>query len=130
MKTQELRIGNYVQQATELNTFILKVETIYKKKIEVLYNSGITTLKSGDVQGIPLTRSILLACGFDEIGLYENVYKKDNIRIHADKTGKTDTILFVMFNDDDSIFSKELSYLHQLQNLFFILTGKELDVRI
>ncbi len=128
MKAQELRIGNYVQQVTELNTFILKIETIYKKKIEVLYNSGISTLKSGEVQSIPLTRSVLLACGFDEIGFYENVYKKDNIRIHSDKTGKTNAVLFIMFNDDDSIFSREVSSVHQLQNLYFALTEKELNV--
>ncbi len=100
------------------------------KKIEVLYNSGISTIKAEEIQGIPLTKEILLKCGFKQVGFYENVFEKENIRIHIDKNGKTDTILYIMYSNDDSIFKKKISSFHQLQNLFFTLTEEELEFKI
>lgn len=103
------------------------------KVSSISIDSGIMCIAhvpENDCYPIPLNRDILLKCGFGEVGMYENVYHKDNIRIHLDKSGETGTALFIQYNDDESIFSKEVSSLHQLQNLHFALSGKELECTI
>lgn len=80
------------------------------------------------IQPIPLTEEMIFRCGFEEIGMYRNVYHRDNIRIHTDKTGRIGKVLFLMYNDNNLAFEKEISSVHQLQNLYFALKGEELEV--
>ncbi|MDR1582262.1 MAG: hypothetical protein LBS55_03225 [Prevotellaceae bacterium] len=126
MKATEVRIGNWVYIN---NRHLMKVSSIS-------IDSGIMCIAhvpENNCYPIPLNRDIILQCGFGEVGMYENVYHKDNIRIHFDKNCKDDetgTVLFIVYNDDESIFRKEVSSLHQFQNLYFALFGKELECAI
>ena len=126
MKAAEVRIGNWVYN--EKRHFI-KVSSISN-------DSGIMCIAhipENNCYPIPLSRDIVQKCGFGEVGMYENVYHKDNFRIHFDKSCKdeeTDAVLLIIYKDDDSTFSKEVSSLHQLQNLYFALSGKELECSI
>ena len=126
MKATEVRIGNWIYN--EKRHFI--------KVSSVSNDSGIMCIAhipENKCYPIPLSRDIVQKCGFGEVGMYENVYHKDNIRIHFDKNCKdeeTDSVLFIVYNDDDSTFSKEVSSIHELQNLYFALYGKELECSI
>lgn len=112
---KDLRIGNFV----ELNGEIKPVEAIGYDKISVIGRYWL----DDQLNPIPLTEEILIKCGFEkEETIYyfplelskfyiRNPYKGSNIwRI---KTDPENTIA-------------EVCFLHQLQNLYFALTGQEL----
>jgi len=126
MKVTEVRIGNWVY--TEKRHFI-KVSSI-SNDFGIMC---ITHIPENNCFPIPLSRNIIQKCGFEEVGIYENVYHKDNIRVHFDKNCKeeneeTDSVLFIIYGENDSAFSKEVLSLHELQNLYFALSGKELEL--
>jgi len=136
MNVKEFRIGNCIQiEDVYLNAFpnLLKRGIIrivgLGGSIRVEDNLGKdTSVVSECIKPVPITKEILLKCGFRAVAFYENVYEKDSVRIHTDTTKKTNTALFVMHYDNDTILKKEVSSLHQFQNLYFALIGKELDI--
>ena len=131
MNTKELRIGNYInvyRKPADLSQSTLQIESIYS-------NDGIYFVRLADgfnvniengITPVLLTEELLLKCGFEEVGIYDNVYHKENFRII---TGKEKDCLFQVYEDEHCI-GIEVSCVHQLQNLYFALTGKELEVRL
>ena len=128
MKAKELRIGNYIIEFkgikdNENKYSIKKVNTRILRLIE----SETRTDNYLSFIPIPLTEEILLKCGAEKINhidgskfhLIQN--KKTNIKIRFYKT-------LVSVNSSFSIY--DLKYLHQLQNLYFALTGEELNVNL
>ena len=122
MKANELRIGNYY---LSFGVDLKQVEILHKDKILI------------DFQPIPLTEEWLLKFGFSLM--------KDttpyNYRIHKSKMffyirygsfttdgGKTDLIgfngLFIA-----NKFTRVIKYVHELQNIYFALTGEELTFK-
>lgn len=74
-----------------------------------------------DFEGIPLTEEIILKCGFE----FEKIvgwYIKDGIEIFFNKKGR-------YFKGNYPI-KIHIRYVHQLQNIFYALTGQELEVKI
>jgi len=121
MKAQELRIGNLVE-------FKGQIETAYQIK-----NSGIDFLRGTTQKGIiyqsyvweainpiPLKGEWFLKFGFNEhaIGYYN---KNQNIVIGYANTG--------MYEYRLREFGTIIKYVHQLQNLYFALTGEELTLK-
>lgn len=104
------------------------------------YRCGESLLDVENIEPIPLSDDILLKCGFETNRIYW----------FKNKTAKYwDLILHDMTNSDqiekgfyaalmetktkktDEIFlERPIKYLHQLQNLFFILCGKELNISL
>ena len=126
MKATELRIGNFCQDNVTKTTI----------KVVELTNECITTyvidrskfpLKDGwKLQPIPLTEEWLLKFGFERTDLIDNsnddwtwlFYQKDSIYIDgSDLTIETATGIVI-----------KVEYVHQLQNLYFALTGEELTL--
>ena len=112
LRASELRIGNYVQ----LNTNITQVDVIDYNQI-IATEFGLIELKY--IKPIPLTEEWLLKFGFetDNIEWWNGII---SIGIYKDglfycPTGKISLRI-----------GKEIQYVHQLQNLYFALTGKEL----
>jgi len=121
MKANELRIGNLVSNDGCLNT------------IENLMSDGVCTLKTMQgnfihakydlIKPIPLTEEWLVKFGFEKDG--------------DDLVLDTDLFLLVSYNDDDFVHLKSnnletiisIKYVHQLQNLYFALTGEELTIK-
>lgn len=130
MKASELRIGNYLQYTNDS-----RVKEDRRNKYFKVIPDDIVFLsenKSIDyVHPIQLTKEILLSCGFD------TNYKKGYIGIDVNHTNFTLTYPCVLGEWQKSFVYqydtfnlprfRELRYLHELQNLFFALTGKELD---
>lgn len=79
-----------------------------------------------EIKGVPLTADILLACGFEE--------KEKNFFIYGDYTMLQDMGGWHFdYLDADSRGQRSIAYpeyLHQLQNLYFALTVKELEINI
>lgn len=127
LKPQDLRYGNYIYDDYKE---VHKVEQVsskdckdWNKQPEVIL-SKINGLKgfyqSNDVFPIPLTEEWLLELGFQK---KEKGYAKltEMMEIFEISFGKHIEINRVSFNN-------QIKYVHQLQNLYFALTGEELTL--
>ena len=144
MKANELRIGNYLHfpfinkqvKVIGINAYEgIKGEILHKislKNETDLYCERLDTLNP-----LPLTEEILLKCGFEKGSIcYHNAFSL-NVK-------KTDFYLrpsfidgfYWGFNMNPKKLDCELNdvmplqYLHQLQNLYFALTGTELEINL
>lgn len=137
IQANELRIGNIL----EFDRIFWKVDEILKTKIIAYYNpyqiysddeakefnKSDTTeeFPYGDLQPVPICKEILLKCGFLEVGIYKNVYHKDDFRVIIGDIG-----CVLQISKDECCIELELHSLHHFQNLYFALTGKELVVNL
>ena len=141
MEAKELRIGNYIKSHDEIIE-VSSIEDGIKSNIVSCVcgyaNIGDTKdvfiygIEIGEVEPIPLTEEILLSCGFEKIdtkniplGYY---YAKFPICIIPNESGND---IEIMDNDYSiNMGNNSPKYLHQLQNLYFALTGKELEINL
>lgn len=119
MEIQDLRIGNYVQ---DNSGFIFNVVSIhddgtvycdFKKNEGNVWEFD----NNNPCQGIEITEEILLKCGFIPCSIIEN-----NFNISGMCVWKCNDMFLC---DKNGIHIK---YIHQLQNLYWCLCGKELDI--
>ena len=138
MKANELRIGNKIIGKKTYGGDVLTFKN-FNDDLDVAFFSDGSIHEIGefltDCDPIPLTEEILLKCG-----LFKHQY--------------TNGILVTEWHDDEHIgdsefeisdesnesgnfyyYSKrgcdtEIKYLHQLQNLYFALTGEELEINL
>jgi len=124
MKAEELRLGNLVSNMNPRhNDSILTIESIGDNhEVNVFYRKYLLS----ELEPIPLTEEWLLKFGFEfhtNANCQNFYYAKDAfICIRADE----DFEWFRYYNGD---FYHELKYVHQLQNLYFALTGEELTLK-
>lgn len=121
MEAKELRIGNYVeifgiQKIISINSKKIKVES---EKINGSVSSEKVPLNSASLEPIPLTEEWLLNFGF-EIGENKK-WENWNFGLKIYKDGD-------YFEIDQLPVFIFLKYVHQLQNLYFALTGEELKI--
>lgn len=133
----ELRIGNWVD-VENASTIIDNSSGAYQKIVRAKYEQvesisnefalagGFHCLEYGEP--IPLTPEIIVACGFTpKKALYETLEIKY-------KTGLIEAKISLENTDDgewrwiDGNTNVALYSLHQLQNLYFALTGTELTI--
>jgi hypothetical protein len=122
MKANELRIGNYVQ-----------LEGL-KKPIQVSIIDTTETSTKTKAKPIPVTEEwllkfdMVLTDGFSNSRkLYLNNYENDISKItYSHKEG-----LLRLSNGDTkgTLLIPHIKYVHQLQNLYFALTGEELTFK-
>lgn len=112
MKATELRIGNLIFQSGQITT----IENISRSINDW---ERVNNKRLFDCTPIPLTEEWLLKFGFKRFpwGLVVgNLLFKDNL--------KCTELTFEVGNG----FRVEIKYVHQLQNLYFCLCGKELEL--
>lgn len=120
MKANELRIGNWVRKENYSPEF-------HKIEIE---DFAILERSHNFYQPIPLTEEWLLKMGFELSGhqLGEE-YSRGNFSMYyynGDYPDYEGEILASCFNGNNV----EIKYIHQLQNIYFALTGEELTIKI
>ena len=118
MKAQELRIGNLLK---DIDGNIVEVITVYGNGNYVVHSSihQFAIIEKDDdlIIPIPLTEEWLLRFGFVS-NPYQDRYENQSIHIECNKTrGVTELWIESM---------PHIKYVHQLQNLYFALTGEEL----
>jgi hypothetical protein len=118
IKANELRIGNLTMQGV--------VSEIDKGSFRVI-NENNESLKSTwfEIEPIPLTEEWLLKLGFEKTMTW--TYTIDllgSLKLVYYLGEKGWSLGFKNYSD----FSN-LKYLHELQNLYFALTGKELEMK-
>jgi len=129
IKSNELRIGNWVKR----NIIFGDTESPEFGKITQVYMDGFTVdyhYPAKWYQPIPLTPEILEKCGFvEQFGEFilsnGDPYENGNFLF----TIEEDTIQISILNEGSQlqyIFIPKPKHLHQLQNLYYALTGEEL----
>lgn len=126
MKAQELRIGNWV----------VNVDEYWEVRL-VDFNSMYIE-KSCPFKPIPITEDILLKCGFVEDGDYFKKGMLDMFYCFKYYEHLNGYYFYIQYSDspfewDDNTFypvSCTYKHLHQLQNLYFTLTGQELTIKL
>jgi hypothetical protein len=140
MKNTDLRIGNKLQKDNGEIFTVLRIDNTNDVLVEE--QRGLLTLDY-NLFGIPLTEDWLLKFGFEKTkvrGLYDNSFLMHNVL-------KSDLYFrpsyqggyYWGFITPDSITASEIEhefydakpvqYVHQLQNLYFALTGEELTLK-
>lgn len=118
IKANELRIGNLVNNVyTVIGISDFDVTIQYKDD----YASEVCQAFN-EIIPIPLTDEWFLKLGFkkDDYGQYVRPEMFSGFQSNFNKPG-----YFLMAGDDKD--EPKVEYVHQLQNLFFALTGKELE---
>lgn len=130
MKANELRLGNYVD-----NQIHGVGEVSALSGLTVLYSRNYNSLSVDSFYPIPLTEEWLLMFGFELV--CDLVDDMKYFELKPFKYG-------ICFDHDDIVFyrnigisneytpliydEKTLQHVHQLQNLYFALTGEELTI--
>ena len=126
----EIRIGNLLMVPLNDNSYI-EVMEIYRSEMKVRHVNGsdtyVTKFRSNLHLAIPISNIVLKKCGFEFLHLnarnerfYVNIqtYYPFQIRMESDKA---------IFHESSQL---QLRLLHQLQNLFFSITGEEIDIAL
>lgn len=129
IKANELRIGSKIQQKKTRGLYICYVIEILEKGINVKAKGqfGEWFLRFEEIEPIPLSEEILLKCGFEKISEYIFSIEIDNgwhLNIESN-------YIFLKYQDNECEISHfKFEYIHQLQNLYFALTGTELNIEL
>jgi hypothetical protein len=119
MQSKELKIGNIVNVYLRNQTQEIEIEKIEKNYIN---NFSITSIKP-----IPITEEWLLKLGFE-------IERKQNGDLQADFNKSRFNVYYknsyngFLFCDNDTVLTT-INHIHQLQNLYFVLTGEELKIK-
>ena len=123
----ELRIGNWV-----MSDDVNMPYQVTAAGILVIANSP------ENRSPIPLTPEILIACGFNGNVLLLGEKGVCSLGWHfISNTYKKETTVNLAYDYDDCAYEShnsehetEIKYLHQLENLYFVLTGKEIKINL
>lgn len=118
MTASELRIGNWVMHTDGILCRLTEVDPITSTYVEDVYG-GRFSADWKDLRPIELTPKVLEKCGFE----YDKItYSLGRIWV-AESIQRWDVFLNGVFSG----VSASIHFLHQLQNLFYALTGTELN---
>jgi hypothetical protein len=139
MKTTELRIGNLVQT----NQGVFKVSGIQSEGLWIcpFFSKESFSPNRKDIQPIPLTKKWLLNLGFEK-GKY-SVLNEPHYVLYSnyDYPFIVSVRYMDVYTEMQPLFgdkgiglkaitdNRGIKYVHQLQNLYFALTGEELNYK-
>lgn len=118
MKVEELRIGNIIKTLQGVGR-VEQIRHTGKHGYGIVLEDELAGSYIEYCEGVPLTEEILLKCGFEKssgrywLGSYPSKFSISD---------KYDDISVI-----NPIYELKVSYLHELQNIVKVLTGKELE---
>lgn len=127
MKAEELRIGNWIRIIRSLPTQVTGYHLFMMQTYTPLAPNEADYKEM--TEPIPLTEEWLIKFGFkkelvDAVGIAQwHEYHLDSVEVFNDGTECSE--LFFIHNSNRT----EVKYVHQLQNLYFALTGEELTIK-
>jgi hypothetical protein len=113
MRANELRIGNIIRFSED--GAIFTIDSIEQQGLSVQNEKEIAWINLDEFEPIPLTEDWLLKFGLEKQGL--NKFWKNPLFLHF----RVENCVFIV--NEKYVY---LSHVHQLQNLYFALTGEEL----
>ena len=123
IRVNEIMIGNYIRDVWSDNGFF-KVTELRKDKV---FYGNCFKAEYENIRPIPLTEDILLKCGFEKESMNEHT---DYYNLHPLHIFYNVANGFEYFHSQFGGKFIKITSLHQLQNLYFALVGKELDVKL
>lgn len=126
MDARELRIGNLVLDPEGLVSKILSISTESNSTDGKYYLENDYNGPPEDLRPIPLSEEWLLKFGFEKYGktkLYKNTKGRVSVTLTSNQFGKFSGSSDFLLND---FYYIPIKHVHQLQNLYFALTGEEL----
>jgi hypothetical protein len=128
MEARELRIGNIIRHTAGA----AKVIYLEKNKIyaELLDETILPFIRQESMSGEPITADWLERAGIREYDTGTGVYYDWLFRYQI--CLKNDRKAIFLFNEErgEAWFFAYIKYVHQLQNFYFALTGKELTITL
>ena len=135
MKANELRIGNLVWVNLSNEVY----EVLYLDDTEIGLMNRLDRIKDISIEKvfpIPITEELLAKFGFEKHGEFGEYYRIFNKGLIIDiEDTNNEFIVWVRIGDDILKPLLEvgypiayIQYVHQLQNLYFALTGEELTL--
>ena len=112
--SNELRIGNYY---LSFGVNLMQIEKLNKDMILI------------DFHPVPITEAWLINFGFHKIEGYPYLVFKINGMSHFEQNETNKDEFYLEGLEGESINDVPIKYVHQLQNLYFALTGKELEFK-
>ena len=145
IQANEIRIGNLINYSGSFTpTDFDEIEVSVINDIDKILRDNKDTIYAYDeLYGILLTPEILERCGFikmDERGIihYKLPISKDNIAPNGDNVYELSGIriagslepIQISYTVNNYWAGIKIQFLHKLQNLYFSLTGEELNVQM
>ena len=124
-KEKQYRIGNLIKydgRVFEIDSIAKEFPTLNTEEF------GIGVVDWNNIKPIPLTKQLLLKCGFKHVhtGWFEiNSFGSEFMHFNVCASGAVS----VDNGGDSEIVIADLKFIHQLQNLYFAITGKELELK-
>lgn len=123
---KEIRIGNWFQHnenwcyrsPAEIKPFIFQWED------RDWYSLSECTLSLDDIEPVPLTEDVLKRCGFHK---HNNAWVQDDFKENNSKFYFSIWDVSGYYTYNSAEFTILIESLHQLSNLYYSLTGKELN---
>ena len=135
MNANELRVGN-LANTSEMSGYNYQIcrqgiiRTINNDSCNITpikYSSPVVTVKFKNIEPIPLTEEWLLKFGFER---FENEYYHSYKEVEICVQFYPFSVGLCRRNDWAFLDRYEhIQYVHQLQNLYFALTGNELELK-
>ena len=118
MKANELRIGNYVE--VFVSFCLIKEEQVIDIMCDSINTKSHENMTFDYIEPIPLTEEWLNRFGFRKSGIYW-FDSHDELLSYSFKKNT------IAIGRMGIYFENKIHYVHQLQNLYFALTGEELE---
>jgi hypothetical protein len=126
MKANELRIGNLVNSQRGISRIVEISNTEISYVHFQIPDEEIGLWEDGKVEPIPLTADWLLKFGFEK-EKYPDCFVYDNFVVFVNTGTVIGMPIGKLYVSTGLVsYTVPLEYVHQLQNLYFALTGKEL----
>jgi len=136
MNAKELRLGNYINHKFDE----LEFNEVVGVDWEFIYLSNITCdyVSFDDCEPILLTEEWLLKMGFELLHEYEHDFTEKIFGINITDCNNEEKLRIslpfqtIEIGDEDSSYyvaNINIKHVHQLQNLYFALTGEELTIK-
>lgn len=124
MRSEELRMGNLVMYSADGSIFT--VDEISRTGLGVYNDEENTWIEIEEFEGVKLTEEWLKKLGFIYQGSdgYSCLEKSTLLFYFSLRNGLMPSLFYRQTTESDNV--KGCMYVHQLQNVFFSLTGTEL----
>lgn len=140
MKASELRIGNLINgiyydynidddhREKETICEVVTLDSVGSCEYPIWVESESNIETFSDFEPIPLTEEWLLKFGFE---INRQTKEENNIWRCYSEEGffEVEQIGSSFFLDDNDCYGTKINHVHQLQNLYFALTGEELTLK-
>jgi len=121
----ELRLGNRVLVDKNLQQVsMITGATVFTIDVEESHEEKVSEQSFEEIESVPLTDDVLRQCGFVDHGYFKFwQHITTGIRSEMDINSDYDVIDFMR-----RPIIKKMASLHQLQNVYFMLKGRELKL--